>query len=97
MESDGLSAHDRLFERFPEEIRELFHWSLTHEQELTSCFLHYGSAEISPYVVDMLGVIGDESSVELLRARANDASLGSRARAAVRAIEQRSGPLSPST
>jgi hypothetical protein len=94
METDEPSAHDRLLRRFPEEIRKLFHRSLTHEHELTSCFLHYGAAAISPYAVDMLGVIGDESSVALLRLRANDASLGAQARAAVRAIEQRLRPPS---
>jgi RecA/RadA recombinase len=93
METDGPSAHHRLLKRFPEEIRELFHWSLTHEQELTSCFLHYGSARISPYVVDMLGMIGDESSVELLRSHANSSQLARSAREAVRSIEARLAAL----
>jgi hypothetical protein len=90
-ESDELSAHERLLRRFPEEIRELLHWSLTSEQELTSCILHHGGAASSQYSVDMLGLIGDESSMKLLRALANDSWLGAHARVAVRAIEQRSG------
>jgi hypothetical protein len=94
METEEPSAHDRLLRHFPEEIRKLLHWSLTHERELTSCVLHHGGAAISPYAVDMLGVIGDESSIALLRTRANDASLGARARAAVRALEQRLRPPS---
>jgi hypothetical protein len=90
-ESEELSAHERLLRRFPEEIRELLHWSLTHEQELTSCILHREGAAASRYAVDMLGLIGDLASVGLLRSLANDVRLGAAARLAVRAIEQRSG------
>jgi hypothetical protein len=85
------SAHDRLLRRFPEDIRELLHWTLTHEQELTSCILHRGGAASSRYAVDMLGLIGDAASMRLLRSFANDVHLGAAARIAVRAIEQRAG------
>jgi hypothetical protein len=88
-ESEELSAHERLLRRYPEEIRELLCWSLTHEEELTSCILHRGGAQSSQYAVEMLRQIGD--SARLLRSLANNVWLGTAARLAVRAIEQRSG------
>jgi hypothetical protein len=90
-ESEEPSTHERLLRRFPEEIRELLHWSLSHEQELTSCILHRGGTESSRYAVETLGAIGDLTTMGLLRSLANDARLGTAARLAARAIEQRSG------
>jgi hypothetical protein len=65
--------------------------SASHEEELTSCILHRGGAQSSQYAVEMLGQIGDSASIGLLRSLANNVWLGTAARLAVRAIEQRSG------
>ncbi len=86
--TDLPSVHDRLMNRHRTEMRELLHWGLTHPQELTSCFRHHGSP-VNRYVVEMLGVIGGEESVNPLRSHANDPALASSAREAVRTIEAR--------
>lgn len=88
-EPDGLpSAHERLLERHADEIAALMRWGLAHEQELMSPFRWHDDSRCQ-YIVATLGDIGDERDVTELRSYANDPTLATTVRAAIRSIEQR--------
>jgi hypothetical protein len=95
LEPDERSAHDEVLDRLSAELRSLFEWTISHEDELTSCFRMDRGNETVEYAIGMLGRIGDDSSATLLRSLANNARHGTSARTAVRAIEERGHVRAP--
>jgi energy-coupling factor transporter ATP-binding protein EcfA2 len=80
----------RLLNAFPEQVREIFEWSLRHRGELTSLFgerrLDYGSERQIDRVISTLGHVGNADTVELLRPFVDDPALGPTAVKAIRKL-----------
>ncbi|NYF58812.1 NERD domain-containing protein [Micromonospora purpureochromogenes] len=67
----------QLLRAFPGEIRTILEWSLEHQASLTSIFgrRRVGN-ELVEKVVQLLGMVGNAGTIELLRRYADDKTLG---------------------
>ncbi|WP_370500237.1 NERD domain-containing protein [Mycolicibacterium sp. jd] len=85
--SDTVFApHDLLLDAYPEQVRTLMQWALTHRGELKE----WPDPHIERYVVDTLGRVGVAATAEMLRHYVDHPDLGPSAIAAIKAIESRS-------
>jgi hypothetical protein len=83
-ERSGGAVVGRLLKMFQDEVRPILEWGLEHRASLSSLFRPHTSERPSD-IIHMLGLVGNEETVELLRAYTDDKSLG---RAAISAIRQ---------
>ena len=87
-DQEGGPIFMQVITRFPGETRLILEWSLRHRDSLTSIFPVYASDDRANIIIDMLGIVGDADTIELLRAYTDDELLG---RDAISAIGQLSG------
>ena len=84
-QQEGGPIYARLIRRFSNEARLILEWSLRHKDLLTSIFGVHARDDRINQIIDMLGIVGDADTIELLRAYTDDKILG---RDAIRAIKQ---------
>ena len=82
------TAHSLMIAGYPAGVRTLLEWGLLHREELTSLFRFDNRAGRDRYMVQTLGVVGDEGTSRMLRALLTDADLGEAAFEAIRRLEQ---------
>ena len=87
-DQEGGPIFTQVITRFPGETRLILEWSLRHRDSLTSIFPVNASDDRANIIIDMLGIVGDADTIELLRAYTDDELLG---RDAISAIRQLSG------
>lgn len=80
-----FAPHDLLLAAYPEQIRILMQWALTHRDELKE----WPDPHIERYVVNTLGRVGIAATAEMLRHYVDHPDLGQPAIAAIKAIENR--------
>ncbi|WP_123028718.1 nuclease-related domain-containing protein [Mycolicibacterium stellerae] len=80
-----FAPHDLLLISYPEQIRVLMQWALTHRDELRE----WPEPHIERYVVDTLGRVGNATTADMLRHYVDHPDLGQSAIAAIKAIESR--------
>lgn len=80
-----FAPHDLLLAAYPEQIRILMQWALTHRDELKE----WPDPHIERYVVDTLGRVGNAATADMLRHYVSHPDLGQSAIAAIKAIESR--------
>ena len=71
---------------FPVEVRSIVEWSLEHRDSLLSIFTAGMSSDRPEYLIDILGVVGNAKTVELLRNYVDDPALGRSAIGAIRRL-----------
>jgi hypothetical protein len=95
-DSDRLRSkgriHHRLLQEYPDEVRRLLEWGLTHPQAISSAFRDGPDDRRDNYIIHTLGQVGTASTATLLRGYAIDPVRGEAAVAAVQSIEQRIDP-----
>jgi hypothetical protein len=87
-QQEGGPVYARLIRRFPDEARLILEWNLRHKDLLTSIFGVHARDDRINQIIDMLSLVGDADTIELLRAYTDDKDLG---RSAIRAIKQLGG------
>jgi hypothetical protein len=86
---EHFSPHQTLLAAYPEQVRQVLEWALTHRDEFTGPNRR-GVWDIGSYVVRVLGQAGTGETADLLRHNyVHDAELGEDAVAAVHAIDAR--------
>jgi hypothetical protein len=80
--------YDRLAEAYPDQLRALLQWALPHRDQLVRP-AWVSAGELSRYMIDELGRVGDMATVALLHAYLPDPELGPMAVGAIRTIERR--------
>ncbi|MCK0177106.1 nuclease-related domain-containing protein [Mycolicibacterium sp. F2034L] len=80
-----FAPHDLLLAAYPEEIRIVMQWALTHRDELKE----WPDPHIERYVVNTLGRVGIAATAEMLRHYVDHPDLGQPAIAAIKSIESR--------
>jgi hypothetical protein len=71
---------------FPVEVRSIVEWSLEHRDSLPAIFTAGMSSDRPEYLIDILGVVGNAKTVELLRNYVDDPALGRSAIGAIRRL-----------
>jgi hypothetical protein len=84
-DQDGKPVLARIILTFPNEARPILEWSLRHRDSLTSIFEGPERDDRASNIIDMLGIVGDLETIELLRDFTDDQVLG---RDAIRAIRK---------
>ncbi|OBH59004.1 hypothetical protein A5687_21325 [Mycobacterium mantenii] len=86
---DHFSPHQALLAAYPEQVRQVLEWALTHRDEFSGPKWR-GVWDVGTYVVRALGQVGTAETADLLRYHyIQDAELGDEAVAAVHAIDAR--------
>lgn len=84
-----FTPHRLLLTGFPQHMRRLLEWALTHRDEFGPAHQH-GPWSVGSYVVRTIGAVGTAETADLLRHHyVHDAELGHDAVAAVHAIDTR--------
>lgn len=85
---DNQPLVGRILRTFPDEVRPILEWSLAHQELLTSIFPPSIARERADYFIDMLGMVGNAETVELLQEYVDDPQCG---RSAIQAIQRLTG------
>jgi hypothetical protein len=80
------SIHDQLVQTFPNQSRQLLEWGLQHRSSLTSHLRCLSTADLEHYVINTLGVVGNEMTAVALSAYLSEPDLAGVAVAAIRQI-----------
>jgi hypothetical protein len=89
---DDTPLIGKVLQTFPNEVRPIVEWSLEQWDSLTlTSIFRFAVHDRQDYLISMLAAVGNARSVELLRAYADDPTLGS---SAIRAIKQLTGERS---
>lgn len=86
------NLHDELVRHFPGQIRQLLQWGLAHREGLTSLLPFPDSDHRARYIVDTLGLLGDDTTIGLLHSYVLDPQLGESAVRAILHIQARGEP-----
>lgn len=89
-EGDRFSPHRTIVETYPEYVRVIAEWALTHREELTRPTWTHSVFGIAPYALRVLGAVGTADTADLLRHHyIHDKTLGRAAVESVHAIDGR--------
>jgi hypothetical protein len=78
-----------LLDRYPNELRRLFEWGLSHRSELTSWFKFPMEHDRDEFMIHTLGSVGDESTATRLEPLIADDALAASVVSSIRAIRAR--------
>lgn len=92
-DGDKFDPHRTVLETYPEHVRAIAEWALTHRDELTRPTWTHSIFDIAPYALRVLSAVGTADTADLLRHHyIHDKTLGRAAVEAVHAIDTRMRP-----
>jgi hypothetical protein len=92
-DGDKFNPHRTIVDTYPDHVRAIAEWALTHREELTRPTWTHSIWAIGPYALRVLGAVGTADTADLLRHHyIHDKNLGRNAIEALKAIDTRLNP-----
>lgn len=85
----GVSVHEELLSRYPQQLRQLMEWGLPNRDKLVSQFPPVDPGGRDRYMIDVLSAVGDARTRSLLQHYLPDPNLGPSVVEAIRNLERR--------